>query len=63
LASPSIEGTGEVIAVLATENLASAKPGFIDRVIHRNYLRSGAEQMVTFEKAAAKLPSVHVLVP
>jgi len=63
LASPGIEGTGEVTEVLATQNLESAKPGFIDRVIHRNYLRSGAEQVVTFEKAAAKLPSMHVLIP
>jgi predicted nucleic-acid-binding protein len=63
LASPGVEGTGEVAEVLATQNLESAKPGFIDRVIHRNYLRSGAEQVVTFEKASAKLPSTHVLVP
>lgn len=62
LASPGVEGTGEVPAVLATPNLESAKPGFIDRVIHRNYLRSGAEEVVTFETAAAKLPHVRVLV-
>jgi predicted nucleic-acid-binding protein len=61
LASPGVEGTGEVAAVLATPNLESAKPGFIDRVIHRNYLRSGAEEVATFEKAAAKLPHVRVL--
>jgi len=63
LASPGIEGTGEVAAVLTTPDLESAKPGFIDRVIHRNYLRSGAEEVVTFEKAAAKLPQVRVLAP
>jgi predicted nucleic-acid-binding protein len=63
LASPGVEGTGEVATVLATPDLESAKPGFIDRVIHRNYLRSGAEEMVTFEKAAAKLPHVRVLAP
>lgn len=63
LASSGIEGTGEVAEVLAVPGLESAKPGFIDRVIHRNYLRSGAEQMVTFEKAAAKLANVYVLVP
>ena len=61
LASPGIEGTGEVAAVLATPDLESAKPGFIDRVIHRNYLRSGAEEVATFERAAAKLPNVRVL--
>jgi predicted nucleic-acid-binding protein len=63
LASPGIEGTGEVAAVLATPDLESAKPGFIDRVIHRDYLRSGADEVATFEKAAAKLPHVRVLAP
>ena len=63
LASPGIEGSGEVQAVLATPNLESAKPGFIDRVIHLNYLRSGAEEVATFERAAAKLPKVTVLAP
>lgn len=63
LASPGVEGTGEVAAVLATPNLESAKPGFIDRVIHRNYLRLGAEEVATFERAAAKLPHVRVLAP
>lgn len=63
LASPGIEGTGEAAAVLSTPNLESAKPGFIDRVIHRNYLRSGAEEVATLERAAAKLPQVRVLTP
>lgn len=63
LASPGIEGTGDVAAVLATPNLESAKPGFIDRVIHRNYLHSGADEVATFEKAAVKLPHVRVLTP
>jgi len=63
LASPGVEGTGEVAAVLATPDLESAKPGFIDRVIHRNYLRSGADEVATFEEAAAKLPHVRVLSP
>jgi len=63
LASPGIESTGEVGEVLATPDLESSKPGFIDRVIHRNYLRSGAEEVATFERAAAKLPHVRVLAP
>lgn len=63
LTSPGVEGTGEVAAVLAIPDLETAKPGFIDRVIHRNYLRSGAEEVVTFEKAAAKLSHVRVLAP
>ncbi len=62
LASPGVEGTGEAAAVLSTPNLESAtKPGFIDRVIHRSYLRSGAEEVATLERAAAKLPQVRVL--
>ncbi len=61
LETSGVEGTGEVAEVIATPGLESAKPGFIDRVIHANYLRSGVEEVVTFEKAAAKLPSVRVL--
>ena len=61
LETPGVEGTGEVAEVIATRGLESAKPGFIDRVIHANYLRSGVEEMATFEKAAAKLPAVRVL--
>ena len=49
--------------VLAIPNLESSKPGFIDRVIHRNYLSSGAEQVATLERAAAKLPRFRVLAP
>jgi predicted nucleic-acid-binding protein len=63
LASPEVEATGEVVAVLAIPGLESSKPGFIDRVIHRNYLSSGAEEVATFERAAAKLPRVRVLAP
>lgn len=59
--APSIEGTGEITEVLATPGLESAKPGLIDRLIHRAYLHSGAEKILTFEKAAAKLPGVRVL--
>ncbi len=61
LATPGVEGTGEVAGVITTPGLETAKPGFIDRVIHANYLHSGAEEMATFEKAAAKLPAVRVL--
>jgi predicted nucleic-acid-binding protein len=61
LASPGIEGTGEFATVLATPNLESAKPGFIDRVIHGSYVRSGVDEVVTFEKAAGRLPAVRVL--
>lgn len=62
LASSGVEGAGEVATVLTTPSLESAKPGLIDRVIHRHYLSLGAEEVATFEKAAAKLPHVRVLV-
>lgn len=57
--------SGEVEAgvaghVLQTPNLASSKPGFVDRLIHASY---GLEQarLVTFEKSAGKLARAKVL--
>lgn len=61
LTTSGIEATPEMTEVLATPDLESAKPGFIDRVIFRNYLRSGVEKMATFEKAGSKMPDVVVL--
>lgn len=61
LADEIVEGTGDAPAVLEISGLATANPGFIDRVIHRNYLGAGADELVTFEKAAEKLPKVRVL--
>jgi hypothetical protein len=40
--------------------LASARPGFIDRLIHAAYAESECK-MATFEKAAGKLADVIVL--
>jgi predicted nucleic acid-binding protein len=57
---------GEVVClgvsgeILKQANLAKPSPGFVDRVIHAQYLASGAG-MVTFEKSAAKLPDVTLL--
>lgn len=59
-ADGEIEPLGAVAAVLATDGLASAKPGFVDRLIHGAYA-SAADGMATFEKAAAKLKSVRML--
>lgn len=61
LAASGVESTRGMAKVLATPNLESAKPGFIDRVIYRNYLGSGAERMATFEKAGSKMSGVVVL--
>ena len=46
--------------VLALPNLSSAKPGFVDRLIHGASHGQG-HTLVTFEKAAKKLPATHVL--
>lgn len=61
LTTSSVEASPEMMEVLATPGLESAKPGFIDRVIYRGYLRSGADRMATFEKAGAKLSDIDVL--
>lgn len=51
---------GVAAKVLAQPNLASAKPGFVDRLIHGNSVENG-HTLVTFERAARKLPSTRVL--
>jgi predicted nucleic-acid-binding protein len=60
-ATPGIEASAEMSQVLAVRNLESAKPGFIDRLIHAGYLRAGVEEMATFESAARKLAGSRVL--
>lgn len=47
-------------AVLGLPRLATAKPGFVDRLIH-GASRTDGHTLVTFEKAAARLPATHVL--
>jgi len=59
-ATGEIESTGHAAEVLKTVNLASAKPGFIDRLIHKDYIEGGGS-MATFEKEGARLKSVRVL--
>ncbi len=48
------------LAVLPVPNLATAKPGFVDRLIHSCSLTAG-HSLVTFEKSAKKLPATVVL--
>ena len=48
------------IEVLSTSNLATANPGFVDRLIH-GASRSAGHTLVTFEKGAKKLPGTKVL--
>jgi len=59
-ADGEIEPLGAVAEVLAADGLASAKPGFVDRLIHGAYA-GAAFKMVSFEKAAGKLKSVRLL--
>lgn len=63
LASGDVQADGVAAAVLTAPGLATANPGFVDRIIHSQYLRNGAETMATFERASARLQGVHVLTP
>lgn len=51
---------GQALKILSQPGLASAKPGFVDRLIHADSIHSGCH-WVTFEKAAVKLPDVAIL--
>jgi predicted nucleic-acid-binding protein len=55
-----IQAMGAAAAVLSTPRLASSNPGFVDRLIHAEYALHTRE-VLTFEKAAARLPGVRVL--
>lgn len=46
--------------VLSIDNLHSAKPGFLDRLIHATYLNQ-CDGMLTFEHAASRLYGTKVL--
>lgn len=50
----------KIAAILAQPNLAAAKPGFVDRMIH-GICEANEQTLVTFEKAAKKLSSTHLL--
>ena len=55
-----LESLGVAKAVLETPNLATAKPGFVDRLIQAEYMQS-VNEILTFEKAGARLTGVRVL--
>jgi len=59
LEAPEIVSLGIAPTVLAEAKLARANPGFVDRLIHADYLTSTAG-MLSFEKAARKLPKTYV---
>jgi predicted nucleic-acid-binding protein len=60
LSESGVHPLGAAAAVLAEPNLAAAKPGFVDRLIHAEYRRT-AKEVLTFEKAAGRLPGMRVL--
>lgn len=60
LGDKGIQSIGAAATVLAVPNLATAKPGFIDRLIHAEYKLS-APEMLSFEKAAGRLSGVRVI--
>jgi predicted nucleic-acid-binding protein len=60
LAESGVTPCGAAAAVLATVSLATANPGFVDRLIYAEYSRL-ANEVITFEKAGARLPGVRVL--
>jgi predicted nucleic acid-binding protein len=59
-AEGEIASSGAAAQVLAMAGLATAKPGFVDRLIHGAYTQEGGA-MATFERSAKKLPSVRLL--
>lgn len=59
LESPEIVPLGVSLAILQHPNLGTSKPGFVDRIIHAEYMRK-ASIMLSFEKAAGKLPGASV---
>lgn len=58
---PGFRLSNHVIAALQTQNLATAKPGFLDRVIHKTYVTDDESVMLTCEKDARKLGGVEVI--
>lgn len=61
LESGDVAPTGHALRIIReTPALASAKPGFIDRIVHAEITAPGG-LMLTFEKSATKFPKTIVL--
>lgn len=59
LESPEVYPLGESLTIMQQASLGKSKPGFVDGMIHAEYLRK-TSAMLSFEKAAGKLPGVSV---
>ena len=62
LVQPTFEVHEDLLQLLSQPELETAKPGFLDHLIHAEYARLGLP-LVSFEKAAAHLPNTIVLPP
>jgi predicted nucleic-acid-binding protein len=60
LSMPTFVVHPQLIPLLATEGLATAQPGFLDRLIHAE-AATARLPLVTFEKAAVRLPQTLIL--
>ena len=60
LSMPTFVVHPQLLPLLATEGLATAKPGFLDRLIHAE-ATTARLPLVTFEKATARLPCTQIL--
>jgi predicted nucleic-acid-binding protein len=60
LAMPTFVIHPQLLPLLAIQGLATAKPGFLDRLIHAEATTAGLP-LATFEKAAARLPDTLLL--
>jgi predicted nucleic-acid-binding protein len=60
LSMPTFAVHPQLLLLLANEGLSTAKPGFLDRLIHAE-ATSARLPLVTFEKAAARLPQTQLL--
>ena len=60
LSQPTFQVHQDLLELLALPGLETAKPGFLDRLIHAEYTQSGLP-LVTFEKAATRLSGANIL--
>lgn len=63
LRESGVKPAGAAAAILAVPNIATINPGFVDRLIVAEYVNLSAKEVLTFEKAAGRLPQVRVLTP
>jgi predicted nucleic acid-binding protein len=60
LAESGLKALGAAAVVLASRDLATANPGFVDRLILAEYARS-THEVLTFERSGRRWPGVRVL--